>query len=289
MILTLALAITKKRFDLHRTLAEVFLGTGYVEGAIVNHKDGNKQNNALTNLEWVTYSGNLDHAYDTGLRTENTPVFLKNIDDAKVLRFRSIGEAARYLKVNPGTVFLKLKKQPKHHIHFGKYLLSEEEDNWPSISESKRDLVVNGEAKRLLGMKHGDKTVYVFESMGAAASKIGIPPKTFAAGFRRARLKGKDSYEIREWLFTVLNKNAEAPIDAILVKSEMRSNTFQLRKPPKVKVTDLRTGKASIYDSIDSLAATLGVTKASIQKYVWKYNGNWKDRLHVEYIGALKE
>lgn len=34
----------------------------------VNHKDGDRFNNEVSNLEWASYSGNLKHAYETKLR-----------------------------------------------------------------------------------------------------------------------------------------------------------------------------------------------------------------------------
>lgn len=37
------------------------------KGMVINHLDGNKANNALSNLELTTYSGNAKHAWETGL------------------------------------------------------------------------------------------------------------------------------------------------------------------------------------------------------------------------------
>ena len=57
----------QKRFFVHRLVAYHFC-EGYRDDLIVNHKDGNKQNNECTNLEWVTRSENDLHAERMGLR-----------------------------------------------------------------------------------------------------------------------------------------------------------------------------------------------------------------------------
>lgn len=57
----------KKRFFVHRLVAYHFC-EGYQDNLVVNHKDGNKQNNKADNLEWVTRSQNDLHAYKLNLR-----------------------------------------------------------------------------------------------------------------------------------------------------------------------------------------------------------------------------
>jgi HNH endonuclease/NUMOD4 motif/Helix-turn-helix domain of resolvase len=51
---------------LHHLVAEAFLGPRPI-GKEINHKDGNKKNPDLTNLEYVSPSQNRKHAVDTGL------------------------------------------------------------------------------------------------------------------------------------------------------------------------------------------------------------------------------
>ena len=72
-------------FKIHRLVAEAFLdppsqslldevSKTFYGIVSVNHKDGNKQNNHVENLEWCSHSENIKHAYATGLIKGNAGV-----------------------------------------------------------------------------------------------------------------------------------------------------------------------------------------------------------------------
>ena len=68
-ILTLNLDINKKVL-IHRAVLETFNPVENMRELQVNHIDGNKQNNALSNLEWVNNSENMKHAYANKLHSQ---------------------------------------------------------------------------------------------------------------------------------------------------------------------------------------------------------------------------
>jgi hypothetical protein len=56
-----------KQYLLHRAIGLAFIPNPNNE-ATINHKDGDKLNNDIDNLEWVSYGDNSLHALRTGLR-----------------------------------------------------------------------------------------------------------------------------------------------------------------------------------------------------------------------------
>lgn len=69
---------SRRRAYVHRLVAEAFLPNENQERKEVNHKDADKTNNVIENLEWVSRQENCIHAYRLGL---NLPPSLRGKDD----------------------------------------------------------------------------------------------------------------------------------------------------------------------------------------------------------------
>ena len=93
-------SINRKWTQLHRVIAETFI-PNQENKPTVNHIDGNKLNNSLSNLEWSTYKENQNHAEKNNLTGNRGGLAIDVYDDSGyVATFKSISKCANMLKLD---------------------------------------------------------------------------------------------------------------------------------------------------------------------------------------------
>lgn len=99
---------------IHRLIAIAFISNpnNYPQ---VNHIDGNKLNNVIDNLEWVSNSYNTQHGYDNGLYKFKTRCHAINVYEKPnhkfYKRYKSIRSMCEELHINRKTVTMILKQE----------------------------------------------------------------------------------------------------------------------------------------------------------------------------------
>lgn len=91
---------------IHRLVASTFIDNPY-DLPQVNHKDGNKMNNNVKNLEWCSARDNLIHAFKLGLKTAQITHYrgVKAFKDGNFVgEYKSLHEAAKKLNLNVGHI-----------------------------------------------------------------------------------------------------------------------------------------------------------------------------------------
>lgn len=270
-----------KDVPIHRIVATTFIPNTDSKKIFVNHKDGDKQNNHVSNLEWVTPSENCIHAYQTGLRPDNKHVLAKDIDTGEILEFKTIWECGRYFKTNGGTIHRILNK-PQIRPFKLKYDLTLKGNEFNGFT--KDDVVMleeNGSNRLVIAINpDNEKDSIIFSNNRVAASKFGSSPSliNWYIGCNGAG-KYKNYYKGYRWYYLRDYSKTREQTDKLIEQSvkELEPYKFNMnpanKKPKKLRITNLETGETVVWDSIKAYADSKGIKFNSLEKRIHYNNG----------------
>lgn len=104
--------------SVHRLVAEAFIPNPNNLPQI-NHKDGNKLNNSVSNLEWISSRGNQLHALNNKLY--NTAVgesyHRSNLVENDIIEIRKLWDSNLYTQLELGNIFKTTKSTINHIVN----------------------------------------------------------------------------------------------------------------------------------------------------------------------------
>lgn len=151
-----------RSFMVHRVVALAFIPNPENKPT-VNHKDGNKANNHVDNLEWFTQKEQAAHAYETGLKVG----LLGSKHPQSKLTEKEVLEIVS--DINNGHTLSDLAK--KYNISLSTISSIYHGRNWGWLSKDIKKNKLNGNRRKVIM-----NDTIEFESVNAAARHIGVCP-----------------------------------------------------------------------------------------------------------------
>lgn len=161
----------RQGLGLHRAIALAFLPDPQnrdLDSLIVNHKDGIKENNHLSNFEWVTYKENSEHAGEFNLTTKCVPVSIRDIE-GNVKSFPSFLECGKFLNLSKDAIAWRARRCQTRLCRSGyQYAIGKDVRNWPELDEA-------------IAVYFRDESKFlVFGKQIEASTMLGVSPATLS-------------------------------------------------------------------------------------------------------------
>jgi len=104
----------KSRQKIHILVAKLFIPNPENKRC-VNHVDGDKTNNCVSNLEWNTHSENVNHAMDNNLNPCCKKIKATNLSTKIEIIYPHIAKASRELNISRNTISRYIKKKKAYN------------------------------------------------------------------------------------------------------------------------------------------------------------------------------
>ena len=233
------IGIRNREAVVHRVVCDLFVESDPGSKYDCNHKDGDKTNNYYKNLEWMTRSQNILHAYETGLCKIGVRVKAENVITKEIKEFTSFSAAARFFSVS--------RTELKRHIGYRK---GQPYDGvWL--------LHVNHESDRAVARKHIQQLqVKAYDYVeGKILITDTLSEMTIATGVVRETIKNKAKSAKDElfkgYVFRFVSDDRPWPVfsEKEIAESKVDRSVFTTNILRPCYVRDYRTGEVRRYRS----------------------------------------
>ena len=168
--------------SVHRLVMKAFKPCENMDDLQINHIDGNKLNNHISNLEWCTALENMRHGFVNRLQAkEMIPCYLYDLEGNFLTEYINGREAAKQLNINYANILRCLNEQQHHY----------KEWQFKSYKKDKIDPWYNHNEKGVYVYTDDGKFVNFYNSQTKCAKDFGVAASSICRYIKGTRkLKG---------------------------------------------------------------------------------------------------
>lgn len=247
----------KKRWrsvGVHILMARVFVrNDNPFKAFFVNHRDGNKLNMDLKNLEWVTSVRNQQHAIETGLRSDNFQCKLRDTETGKVLLFPSVSRAltAIGVKAKGKKIVKNINGSSIPHLFKGRYEIKALMDGTDWYYKDKRLIQDPPKLTGPFQVKHLETgNVFEMKYIKDIARLLGVSNSAIEFNLKSLGYKSLKGYLLR------------------MKSSDPWPEVFESTKSVQarvIRVTNIDLNESKTFDSIRSLTRSIPIDKRTLK------------------------
>lgn len=229
-------SIENERHLVHRLMLEAWVyNDDPLKKIYSNHKDLNKHNNVLSNLEWATPQENTKHLFKSDGSQQNITSRIKHKDSKEIKTFYSIKEMCNFLNITQQD----FTKYPSGYLYNG-YEIRIGDDNreWYYKTGKETEVSKNSTIKIDL-FKHG-RLIKTFYNISTIIAYLGIKKTASLTDIKYYGLKNKKGYSIE-----VINLNKSGPYD----------------------VKNMNTGEVKTFNSFPEVSKYINYNESSVRVF----------------------
>jgi len=239
-------------YRVHRIMGITWIpNTDWFHKTIINHIDGVKGNNNVSNLEWVTYKENSLHAVKTGLVKESVKGYIRDIFTGEIKEFPSLESMNEFLNLRAKQI-VDFTTRRRNIVYGGRYEVRIEGDERPWIYT---DETVNVEPSRyIITVTEPNRSRKIFNGV-------------------RSLIRQYNVWNVQSCK-DVVNKLKT-------MKPELHIEVIDQYNNKPIEVRNIETNEVKTYRSVSDLVKSTGFCKTNVL-YGMKYNG--RKVIHGKYV-----